>query len=667
MIKQQRVKKRIVILPSPAQPSPPSILPFKLLKNDNSIHSNGTRTTPLKLSLQYNPSLNILSTDINTRKRESNDPSLQNDDKTHFSSYFNSKNKINNKDVINIDSIDNLRKQMGELVNKLKLKTRQQSLENQQKKMDELFMKLKLEKLDDWLSVSRQDIKKNGGNLLLLMYGGNIIQLLHTIYPHFAWQFPSLSSLKYLPQEHFQSIENQREFMHQLFIKYSLKTIDDWLSFSRHKVIQNGGKSLLNYYKGDFSLLLQCIYPNYPMEDIKSLSLKFKSHHYFRSIENQREFMQKLFTKFNLKSLDNWKKIQKSKFIQNNGFGLIKLYNNDMKYLLATLYPNYPWHFVDKRKKIENVKEKEQRILEQLFMILKLKRIDDWLSIPPRKIKYGGKSLLSNNETVIKFLQRVYPNFPWRFSLWKIHSSKLYFNSNANQRDFMDDLFIQFKLKSLDNWINIDRRKIKKNGGKRLLKYYKNDMKSLLSSIYSNYPWCFPSITNSLFPIIKEWIVKYYITQKKVWYRLPADLIGKFDLHKCELLNALKLFYPYEQWKKSNFILRNKKTTQRLLFSFTQKIYPSFLILEDYLHPHMVKSNLFELDIFIPALQIAMEYQGEHHYDDIPGGFAGIELFQERDVEKEKLASSLHIKIIYIPYWWDLSLSSLQTSLQSQL
>ena len=32
-------------------------------------------------------------------------------------------------------------------------------------------------------------------------------------------------------------------------------------------------------------------------------------------------------------------------------------------------------------------------------------------------------------------------------------------------------------------------------------------------------------------------------------------------------------------WKISNFNIRKKKTTQRLLFSFTQKIYPSLIVL----------------------------------------------------------------------------------------
>ena len=200
---------------------------------------------------------------------------------------------------------------------------------------------------------------------------------------------------------------------------------------------------------------------------------------------------------------------------------------------------------------------------------------------------------------------------------------------------------------------------MKKNGGKKLLKRYDNDMKRILFSIYPNYPWTYQIYS----PLISSLIVKYNITQKKDWYRLK---------YKNNLFSALKLFYPSEKWKKSNFISRSKKITQRLLFSFTRMIYPSLLIFENYFHPKLIpKQNTvgksYELDIFIPALQLALEYQGQQHYDDLPSGFGAcsIELNKERDVEKEKLASSLHIKIINIPYWWDLSLSSLLSSIQS--
>ena len=702
MIKQQRVKKRRITLPSPALPSPTSIISsFKQqpLPEEHSIKRR--RTTPKKNNA------NTESSSIGKYKERNVFKSMEKQQEFMEELFYKlsfarmeewlslSSNKFiqhGGKRLI----ITQYKRDMKTLLSSIypnycwEFDNRKQtspplsSLNNQQKRMEELFVKLKLQRMEDWVKVKRRTFNKSGGKQLLLLYNRNFQTLLLSLYPNYPWHYhcnllssnlPSLSpnppsnlpslSFNLVPKEHFQSIENQREFMRQLFIKYSLKTIDDWLSFSRHKIIQNGGRSLLNYYKGDFSLLLQCIYPNYPMEDIKSLSLKFKSHHYFRSKENQREFMHHLYNKLKLKSLNHWLKVKTKIIKENGGINLLKEYKNEKEKILFSLFPNFPWSFVNKTQKNneQNYKIDDEIIkkFDQLFIKLKLKSFDDWSSVSYTKIiKWGGKKLLLlSNANFIQLLQKVYPNFPWLFSFSSSQPPKRFFKSIENQKQFFDHLFVKFKLKSLDGWLNIKRIKMKKNGGKKLLKRYDNDMKRILFSIYPNYPWTYQIYS----PLISSLIVKYNITQKKDWYRLK---------YKNNLFSALKLFYPSEKWKKSNFISRSKKITQRLLFSFTRMIYPSLLIFENYFHPKLIpKQNTvgksYELDIFIPALQLALEYQGQQHYDDLPSGFGAcsIELNKERDVEKEKLASSLHIKIINIPYWWDLSLSSLLSSIQS--
>ena len=1028
MIKQQRVKKRRITLPSPALPSPTSIIPsFKQqpLPEEHSIKRR--RTTPKKNNA------NTESSSIGKYKERNVFKSMEKQQE-FMEELFYKLSFARMEEWLSLSSnkfiqhggkrlvITQYKRDMKTLLSSIypnycwEFDNRKQtspplsSLNNQQKRMEELFVKLKLQRMEDWVKVKRRTFNKSGGKQLLLLYNRNFQTLLLSLYPNYPWHYhcnllssnlPSLSpnppsnlpslSFNLVPKEHFQSIENQREFMHQLFIKYSLKTIDDWLSFSRHKIIQNGGRSLLNYYKGDFSLLLQCIYPNYPMEDIKSLSLKFKSHHYFRSkenqrefmhhlynklklkslnhwlkvktkiikenggkglmeeysdeieklllslypnypwpfsneknqmkltnlfdknleiernkmdqlfielnlksmeewfsvsktklikkgvkileeenifdyllriypnygwdyssllsfysksyfksIENQREFMDNLFIKLNLKSIDDWKNGKEKIIKKNGGKRLLKIYSNDMKKLLSTIYPKHSWNFLDQKNDSneeeiirKNLLEHRKR-MDQLFIKFNLKSFDDWLVVSKTKmIKRGGKEILKlYNGNMFNILQNVYPNYPWDISFTSnLISSKLYFKSIENQRKFMDNLFIKFNLKSIDDWFNLSLNEIKKNGGKRLLKIYSNDMKKLvqnlyvkypwrlidnqkkqknlkirkvklsekdlktklkeehgrimdqlfikfklntlsdwllvsktriensggtsmlllyrgnliqlLQNIYPNYPWLF-SISSTQFPtfyfksryfqlsienqrefmdhlfiklnfqtldnwfdislkVIKknggkgllklyqndkkillqtlypnylwdfnsyrysftphiiEWIIKYNITQKKDWYRLRQD----FGLRSFELYETLCVFYTTEKWKKSDFQITSKRTTQRLLFSFTQMIYPQLLIFEDYYHPHLNESFQCILDVFIPALQLALEYQGEQHYDDIPGAFGPIEVRQGRDVDKEKMAKDHSIKIIYIPYWWDHSLSSLQSSLLS--
>ena len=523
-------------------------------------------------------------------------------------------------------------------------------------------------------------------------------------------------------KEYFKSIENQRQFMDSLFIKFNLNSLDEWcLKINQEKLIRNNknnnlnnnlnnenylnnnnlinnynGKYLFKLYNKKMKKILSTIYPNFAWDfNIKKLENKNilqnkiikknqkkmnkiikpkKEKFSFKLIENQRKKMTQIFNLIKLKSIDDWLNITKKNFEKNGGKTLLNVYyKGDFFKLLTTIYPNYSFNFSlfqnEKKnlilysKKHFNFIDNQRKFIDNLFHYLNLNLIDDWLNIPRKLIiKNGGKFLIRYYKGDFSLLLlTIYPNYPFNFKLLKFKS--IYFKSIENQKEFLDDLFIKLNLISLDNWIKISKNKIIDEGGKSLLKRYNNNMKFLLTSIYPNYPWensAF-NLHYNLAPLIKEWIKKYQINQKKDWFRLAVDISFKF-----ELFETLSLFYPSEKWKKSNFLIRNKKTTQRLLFSFTQMIYPSLLIFENYFHPKLIISNNnYELDIFIPALQLALEYQGQHHYDDLPAGFGGIELLQSRDEEKEKLAKDLNIKIIYIPYWWDQSLSSLLSSLQS--
>jgi Double zinc ribbon len=59
-----------------------------------------------------------------------------------------------------------------------------------------------------------------------------------------------------------------------------------------------------------------------------------------------------------------------------------------------------------------------------------------------------------------------------------------------------------------------------------------------------------------------------------------------------------------------------------------------------------------ELDIFVPSLNLAFEYQGQQHFHPIRlwGGSQGLQDLQERDSRKAKLCASCGIDLIAIDY-----------------
>ena len=117
--------------------------------------------------------------------------------------------------------------------------------------------------------------------------------------------------------QHFKSLHNQREYMDNLYSKLKLKYFDDFYKISQKKIISNGGYSLIiSHYSKDIKKLLTEVYPNYPW-----------NLHYFpvqksanlADIDTQLEFLEKIYHKLEMTSLDDWYKVSKTKICSRRG------------------------------------------------------------------------------------------------------------------------------------------------------------------------------------------------------------------------------------------------------------------------------------------------------------------------------------------------------------
>ncbi len=89
------------------------------------------------------------------------------------------------------------------------------------------------------------------------------------------------------------------------------------------------------------------------------------------------------------------------------------------------------------------------------------------------------------------------------------------------------------------------------------------------------------------------------------------------------------------------------------------------MIKEDYRHPELkfeTEMNM-QLDLFIPELCLAFEYQGEQHYYDMHHQFQPQRQYAERDEQKRIACFNRGIALIEVPYWWDFGLDSLRVTI----
>jgi hypothetical protein len=156
-----------------------------------------------------------------------------------------------------------------------------------------------------------------------------------------------------VPKHHFEDVANQRLLLDQLATKLGIQHHDDWYSISYSTVIESGGRPVIVQYNNSLYKMLKTVYPEYPYHTIYSIgnntrypwvSWKFSRvpRGFWSSLQNQRLFLDDMALKMDVKSVDDWYSVTRSKVIQHGGAGLLKHYNGSVAKMLQTVYPEYP-------------------------------------------------------------------------------------------------------------------------------------------------------------------------------------------------------------------------------------------------------------------------------------------------------------------------------------
>ncbi|MDC0556926.1 zinc-ribbon domain-containing protein [Candidatus Poseidoniaceae archaeon] len=113
------------------------------------------------------------------------------------------------------------------------------------------------------------------------------------------------------------------------------------------------------------------------------------------------------------------------------------------------------------------------------------------------------------------------------------------------------------------------------------------------------------------------------------------------------------------------------KKNQTALFEIVKKLYPDDEILFDYKHPELIFPSgwRMELDIWLPRIQLALEYQGQQHYDSSywHESTDRFESQQKRDEEKRIECGKIGITLVEIPYWWEKSIEYVQSRISESI
>lgn len=284
-------------------------------------------------------------------------------------------------------------------------------------------------------------------------------------------------------------IETQRNYMKYLARVMGYENLEDWYNVEQGDFRKVGGEGLFLKRYSNVVSLLRAMYP-----DQSWMPWKFKKapSGFWKSLENQREYLEWLGGVLGYSNLDDWYNVEHSDFKKNYGNGLVC--TTTPISLLQAVYPEHswmPWKFKKTPDGFWTSLDNQRNYMDWLGNVLGFTTREDWYNIKQTDfVNNGGDGLLKRNYTnTIQMLRAVYSDFVW--VPWKLQNTPDgFWNSLENQREYMDWLGLTLGYRTLDDWYTIEQKDFESNHGSGLLTgRYKHSTILLLRAIYPEHTW----------------------------------------------------------------------------------------------------------------------------------------------------------------------------------
>jgi len=544
-------------------------------------------------------------------------------------------------------------------------------------------------KPEDWYKVRHKDFKKYGGQgLLVSYYNDSPYHALTKIVPEYNLKF---WLFELAPSGLWKQKIYQKEYLEWLFIKLGYKKPEDWYKITIEDFKHNKGHTLLGIYNSS----RKAVQSNFPELKLKTELFKHIPSDSWQIEENRKKYFKKLGNILGYKKPEDWYRVKKKDFTDNGGGGLlVTYYHNSPILAVKTLCDSYDfkeWKFQKTTNAFWQDIKKQKEYMSWLGNILGYKEPSDWYKVSQSDFvnNYGYGLLMQYQKSPIKIVQKFISGYD--FTTWKFKNvPKGYWSNKKKRKQYMKELGEELNFTQPEDWYVVTYNTFLKNYGSTFISYYNDSPLKAVSEKYPDYeflPWLFKHVPPNYWNNKKhqkkymDWLGKEVLGFTKIddWYIITQDFFysnggdGLLINHYggSPSLAVMKI-YPNYKWDPEKFSI--KKTKQKSIFNIVKNYFPKRKVLWEYKqHPELIykksKKNM-ELDVFVPSLNLAIEYQGEQHFFPVKI-FGGPERFKEnqrRDKEKRKACKKNGIILIEIDYdKWDGSRDTVIEKIEQEL
>lgn len=500
-----------------------------------------------------------------------------------------------------------------------------------------------------------------------------------------------------LPFDHFDTVEARLDFVRHIADRQALSKEQLATSVTAKDVIKHGGRRLLARYAGSINRLLDDLLPQLGVDEAHVKSPRQKiPRGFWGDEENRRDFVAHVAAVHGVEEQEDWSEVKKKDFVQLGGESFLRRYNDSIIAALRDSFPDMEFseHICRPQVKRNHWSKPENRraFLENVASQFGVTRPSDWKNVSTKQVEAMGGSRLIRlfGGSFYDALKDSFPDADLHALSCRPTKPRGHWDDPANCRAFLDSIAREFGVKSPQDWKKVNAKQVAEKGGGTLLQRHNGSLLKTLREVYAGETYqgtpikwdaftCRPNLPPGHWGIagnVKELLdrakVKFRVSSTKDWYRVSQAQLRQIQggglLRKMRFVDALRLAYPGEEFDVAEINKNVKKAAQRQMFMCTQRVFEDAEVTEDYRSEKLTGKEgawprrSLELDVYLPELELGIEYNGEHHYHDNPF-FGGLELYQRRDNEKRKICQEKGIKLVTIPYWWDNTIQSFVATL----
>eukprot|EP00028_Trichosphaerium_sp_Am-I-7-wt_P002722 CAMPEP_0168530242 /NCGR_PEP_ID=MMETSP0405-20121227/14528_1 /TAXON_ID=498012 /ORGANISM="Trichosphaerium sp, Strain Am-I-7 wt" /LENGTH=432 /DNA_ID=CAMNT_0008554401 /DNA_START=122 /DNA_END=1417 /DNA_ORIENTATION=- len=287
--------------------------------------------------------------------------------------------------------------------------------------MDDVGKLLGVKTIDQWATITRDQLYWHGGKSIATKHSNSMITLLNHVYPNYPWAEMRFNIEVPLPQH--MMIDHKR-WLNKMAEKLALKTFEDWYSVDGDQV--KWGKSILQKYNRSLYKALKANFPQFPWIPWKFQChpgiIRNQSYGHWKDIKNHKYKFDQISIELGLKTVEDWDSISHQDLQKAGAKTLMKHYGSIPR-ALKSLYPQYEWLPKRVPNRYWHIKENIQQFLEYAEEKLSITDPSMWYRVSHGQITGLGAGGIVKYYPQI--LNLIHPTVKWDWSeFYKAKSKK---------------------------------------------------------------------------------------------------------------------------------------------------------------------------------------------------------------------------------------------------